>query len=165
MPKCPILAFRKLLSRLLTVPVPTSASSVARRKVRTGPHRPEDLSNNLSVHSNLWGIYVGDGCVTGLAPLDWIGIHAHAHNRSDDEWFGWICIADPANVITSAGNPTAVLKHEIAHLYCPDENHSKNWKMVVTLLGAPKEAEIYERHQNGKVSSGTAGRTRCCQTA
>ena len=104
-----------------------------------------DLSNELSVHHNLWGIFVGDGCVTGQSPLEWVGIYAHSHNNLNDEWFGWICIADPSNVITATGNPTAILKHEIAHLYCPNEHHSKKWKATVTLLGAPEQAKKYGR--------------------
>lgn len=123
---------------------------MSRRKVRTGPHRPIELSPALAAYPSVWGVYVGDGCVTGQEPLEWLKIHAHAHDDPSDEWFGWVCIADPYNVITPKGNPSAILLHEIAHVLCRGEGHNKKWRAVVTSIGAPKEAKKYERPENGK---------------
>ena len=122
---------------------------MAKYKVRTGPHRPTDLSSAFAAFPDVWGIYVGDGCVTGESPLEWREVDAHAHNNSNDEWFGWICVADPLAVITEKGNLTALIKHEIAHILCRNTLHSKAWKITVINLGAPREAQKYERRTNG----------------
>ena len=123
-------------------------------KVRTGPHKPYNLSPDLAAFPDVWGVFVGDGCVTGAEPLEWLKIHAHAHDDIKDEWFGWICIADARNVITAKGHPTAILLHEIAHIICRGAGHNKKWQTVVTALGAPKEAQKYERKPNGKREQG-----------
>ena len=125
---------------------------MARVKVKLGPHRPTSLSHALAPYSDIWGVYVGDGCVTGTEPLEWLKIHAHAHNDTEDEWFGWICIADPYNVITAKGNPTAILLHEVAHVLCRDPGHSQKWCAVVSAIGAPGQAQKYGRQSNGKPS-------------
>jgi hypothetical protein len=108
----------------------------------------------LANYPDLWGIYIGDGCVTGDSPLQWRDVDAHAHNNHDDEWFGWICIANASDVVTEANNPTVTLKHEIAHMLCPNQGHTKAWRKTLTDLGAAKEASRYERSYNGKRSEG-----------
>lgn len=127
--------------------------NVAKRKLRNGPHRPSSVSPLFTAYPDVWGIYVGDGCVTGESPLEWREVDAHAHNSTDDDWFGWICVADPAAVITDKGNLTAIIKHEIAHILCPNALHTKGWQRVVTLLGAPQEAKKYGRKPNGDSST------------
>ena len=108
-------------------------------KLRSGPHRPTDLG---LTHPDLWGVYVGDGCVTGQAPLEWLTVAAHAHVGSD-EWAGWICIAD--NVLTPKGNPTHLLLHEIAHVIRGNTSHDAKWRRILTDLGAKREASRYEK--------------------
>ena len=134
---------------------------MARVKVRTGPHRPTDLTPWLAPFTAVWGVYVGDGCVIGAEPLEWLKIHAHAHDDPEDEWFGWICIADPYNVITAKGQPTVILKHEVAHILCKDGGHGQMWRLILTILGAKSEAKKYERKQHGKLckSQGITGGT------
>lgn len=126
---------------------------MAKRKIRQGPHRPVDISPAFAPFVDLWGIYVGDGCVTGSSPLEWRDVDAHAHNSTDDEWFGWVCVADPYDVVTEKGNITALMKHEIAHILCRNALHSKRWKAIVTCLGAPGEAAKYDRKTDGNSSS------------
>ena len=121
---------------------------MARVRVKNGPHRPLALSPALSMYPDLWGIYVGDGCVTGETPLLWREIDAHAHNTIEDEWFGWVCVADPYNVITASGQPTVLLKHEIAHILCKNSGHDKKWRLVLTNMGAESEAKKYEKKKN-----------------
>ena len=134
---------------------------MARVKIKTGPHRPSSLSPWCAPFADRWGIYVGDGCVTGAEPLEWKTVLAHAHNDVEDEWFGWVCVADPYDVITTKGQPTVTLKHEIAHILCKNGGHTALWRTVPTSLGAPSEAKKYERKQNGKscqsqgITSGT----------
>jgi len=122
---------------------------VGKRKVRTGPHRPTELSSAFAPYSGVWGVYVGDGCVSGGSPLEWRAVEAHAHNRKSDEWFGWICVADQWAVVTENGNLTVTMKHEIAHILCPDSLHGARWRAAVTALGAPQEAKKYERRSRG----------------
>lgn len=111
------------------------------RRLEAGPHRPEALG--LTVRG-LWGVYVGDGCVTGQEPLEWLRVDAHAHVM-DDPWAGWICIADCSAVLTAKGNPTHLLKHELAHIICNTQRHDRRWRDEVTRLGAGREAKKYER--------------------
>lgn len=116
-----------------------------RKKLRSGPHKASDLFDlkrypELSV---VWGIYVGEGCVIGDEPLEWRTIEAHAHSTNDDEWQGWICIANAKDIITTTGRPTHTLIHELAHLVLRDRSHGKKWADTVIRLGASAEAKKY----------------------
>ncbi len=87
----------------------------------------------------MWGVMVG-ACVDERTAWGiWEGTRSHAHNRTRSEWFGWICVLDPSDVLTPTGQPTSTLLHEIAHLMVPDHLHSKSWKRAVTRLGAGAE--------------------------
>lgn len=87
----------------------------------------------------VWGVYVG-GCVDERNAWGiWDGARSHAHNQSKSEWFGWICVLDPADVLTPRGQPTSTLLHEVAHLMVPDQLHSRAWKRAVISLGVGSE--------------------------
>ena len=113
------------------------------RKVPQGPHRPDTLYNikEFPELNEIWGIYVGDGCVTGQDPLEWLEVDAHAHVL--DEWNGWICIANPAKVVTPNGNPTQLVLHELAHILCKKPGHGKKWYDTICRLGAKHEGKKY----------------------
>jgi len=128
---------------------------MAKRKLRKGPHKAQDLFDMVEYPelSKVWGIYVGEGCVTGNDPLDWKIIEAHAHALQDDEWKGWICIADPGAVITATGRPSHTLIHEVAHLILQNASHNKKWHDTVVGLGATVEAKKYYRSRVKKEKS------------
>ena len=89
----------------------------------------------------LRGIYVG-GCVHERNAWGiWDGVRSHAHNHQKNEWFGWICILDPKDVLTPSGKITATLAHELAHILCPDSLHTRKWKRTVTEMGFAGEIE------------------------
>jgi len=115
--------------------------------LRVGANRPTALGLD---YPEVWGIYVGMGCVSAESPLEWRGILAHAHNDPEDEWYGWLCFDKPGRVLTKTGRPTQVLLHEIAHLRCPGEHHTKRWRQTLTLMGGGREAGKYERKQGEK---------------
>lgn len=121
-------------------------------RVQIGPHKAEDLYDvkKLPELHKVWGIYAGDGCVTGQDPLEWLEIHAHSHIDNDDMWQGWICVADPGKVITSGGKPTQLILHELAHIIHESPSHGKKWYDTVCRLGATQEAKKYykPRKQN-----------------
>ena len=114
-------------------------------KLRPGPHKASDLFDMKKYpdFAIVWGIFVGDGCVIGSDPLDWRKIEAHAHSFPEDEWQGWICVADPRAVITSTGRPTHTLIHEVAHLVLQNSSHGKKWADTVVRLGATTEAKKF----------------------
>lgn len=99
----------------------------------------------LRYFPDVWGVYVGDGCVSRLDPLEWREVDAHAHVARNDPWRGWICIADPRRVITVRKNPTHLLLHEVAHIIRGNHYHDNAWKAVVSDLGASREAASYVR--------------------
>jgi len=124
------------------------------KKLRTGPHRVSDLFD-LKKYPALvivWGIFVGDGCITGSYPLDWKTIEAHAHALDDDEWQGWICVADPRAVVTSTGRPSHTILHEVGHLELKNASHGKKWYDAVVHLGATAEAKKYYSSRKKKES-------------
>lgn len=85
------------------------------------------------------GIYVGS-CIHERNSLRiWEGSGSHAHNFSKTEFYGWICILDPKDIITPAGKMTSRLAHEVAHLLNPDQHHTRNWKRTITKMGYPLE--------------------------
>jgi len=110
-------------------------------KIKPGANRPEKFG--LEPWPIVWGVYVGNGCITGEDPLDWIHILAHAHNKKDEEYFGWICIRDAKMAFTKLGNPSLVMKHEVAHLIASDQGHTKKWREVLTQMGGGSEAKKY----------------------
>ena len=89
----------------------------------------------------LRGVFVG-GCVDERTAWGvWENTRSHAHNSSKGEWFGWICIMKPEDVLTRSGKMTSTLAHEIAHLVHPDALHSRAWKRTVTKMGYGVEIE------------------------
>ena len=104
------------------------------------PYYSDELA--LGDYANvIRGIYVG-GCVDERNSWSvWESARSHAHNASKSEWLGWICVLKPEDVLTPSGRPTAVMMHELAHLLCPDQKHSRAWKRAVTELGAGQEIE------------------------
>jgi hypothetical protein len=85
------------------------------------------------------GIFVGSCIDERNAWSVWEGASGHSHNVSKSDWFGWICILNPKDVLTPSGKITAALAHEICHLLCPDAGHSRAWKVAVTKMGFPGE--------------------------
>jgi len=117
-------------------------SPTPKKKItRPGANRPSAFG--LEAWSIVWGVYVGQGCISGEDPLDWIHILAHAHNKKEDEYYGWICIRDAKMAFTKQGNPSLVMKHEVAHLLCPNQGHTKKWREVLTQMGGGAEAKKY----------------------
>jgi len=110
-------------------------------RIKPGPHRPSVFK--LDEWPVVWGVYVGDGCVSAADPLEWANIHAHAHNKTDDPWFGWICIADDRKAFTKLGRPSLLMKHEVAHLLVPNAMHNAKWKKVLTGMGGTSEVKKY----------------------
>ena len=85
------------------------------------------------------GIYVG-GCVHERNSWSiWDGARSHAHNSRSNEWFGWICIVSPKDVLTPSGKMTAILSHEICHLLVPEKLHTREWKKRLTEMGFASE--------------------------
>ena len=85
------------------------------------------------------GIYVG-GCVDERNSWScWEGASSHAHNHTKNEWYGWACFLLPADVLTPTGKMTAALAHEIAHLMCPDQLHTRAWKRTLATMGFASE--------------------------
>jgi len=123
--------------------------------LKLGANRPTNLGLIGHDYPEVWGIYVGMGCVSAESPLEWRGIWAHAHNDVEDEWYGWLCFDKPSRVLTKTGRPTQVLLHEIAHLRVPGQHHTKKWRQTLTLMGGRREAEKYERKPHEKKSTQT----------
>jgi len=120
-------------------------------KIRPGAHRPAVFG--LQDYPVVWGVYLGNACVSAENPLEWIEVWAHAHNSPEDEWFGWICIRDVKLAFTKRGNPSLVMKHEVAHLLCPGQGHTKKWRRVLTEIGGGAEARKYEPKKKELISS------------
>jgi hypothetical protein len=130
---------------------------MANPKISQGPHRPEEVCPVLAQYPVVWGLYVSDGCISAEDPLEWRDVDAHAHVEADDEWRGWICIADGRSVITEKGNPTHLLWHEVAHLVCGDISHGAKWKKVMRDFGASREAVKYNRKKKETEDDKTNG--------
>lgn len=85
------------------------------------------------------GIYVG-GCVHERDSWSvWDGASSHAHNHTKNEFYGWICILSPKDVLTPSGKMAAGLAHEIAHLLVPNVLHTRAWKVQITKMGFASE--------------------------
>jgi len=125
-------------------------SPTPKKKITTRPGANRPSAFGLEAWPVVWGVYVGQGCISGEDPLDWIHILAHAHNRKDEEYFGWICIRDAKMAFTKLGNPSLVMKHEVAHLIANDQGHTKKWREILTQMGGGVEAKKY---LNSKVKS------------
>ena len=126
-------------------------------KLRLGPHKINNLFD-LDVYPELgcvWGIYLGDGCVSGANPLEWQRIDAHAHSHEDDEWRGWICIASPRDVRTPKGKPTQLLWHEVAHILARNGAHGTKWRDILIGLGCKAEAERFYKPRKPRVKKET----------
>ncbi len=104
-------------------------------------HRPY-YSDTLGIDDPdgvIRGIYIGSCVDERNAWGIWEGVRAHAHNRTNSEWYGWLCFLDPNDVLKPSGRMTATLAHEIAHLLCPDQGHSHRWKKAVKSMGYASE--------------------------
>lgn len=87
------------------------------------------------------GIYVGACVHERVSWSVWDQTRSHAHNHRKNEWFGWVCILDPKDVLTPTGKMTATLAHEICHLLVPDVLHTATWKRRLTEMGFGSEIE------------------------
>lgn len=113
--------------------------------LRPGPHKISALFdlNKYPELGAIWGIYIGDGCISGRDPLEWQRIDAHAHALEDDEWRGWICVARAVDVITPKGRPSTILWHELAHILAKNGAHGIKWYNILIGLGCKAEAEKF----------------------
>ena len=102
------------------------------------PYYADELA--LADYSHvLRGVYVG-GCIHERNAWGiWESTRSHAHNYRANEFYGWICILKPEDVLTASGRPTATLLHELGHLLAPDAHHSRAWKRAVISLGIGQE--------------------------
>lgn len=81
------------------------------------------------------GVFVG-GCVD--AAREWDLTHrAHAHNRTEDQYRGVVCVGDLSVLFTAAGRPSRVAWHERAHLLAPNHGHDDHWRRKMRELGQP----------------------------
>lgn len=85
----------------------------------------------------------GCGEAIGTARVGAMRRSAHAHTDADDALQGWICVAghSMSRLVSPSGLPTALFRHEFAHLLAPRDNgHGPAWRRAVADLGAPGEA-------------------------
>jgi len=105
------------------------------------PHRPY-YPKQLGIDDPdgvIRGIYIGSCVHERNSWSIWEGANGHAHNFTVNEWFGWICILNPKDVLTPSGKMSSTLAHEIAHLLCPNQGHTRKWKVAITKMGYPQE--------------------------
>ena len=104
-------------------------------------HRPY-YSDTLGIDDPdrvIRGVYIG-GCVDERNSWSiWDGIKAHAHNRTNSEWYGWMCFLEVEDVLKPSGRMTSTFAHEVAHLLCPNSGHTRKWKETVTKMGYGQE--------------------------
>ena len=93
----------------------TKRHSIPKRKWPKYLLKHKKFAKGVSVH----------GCIAGDS-LD----HAHAHCHPDDPNYGWICLEYMAYFKSSK-----LMKHELAHLIIPYQNHTKKWMRTVLALG------------------------------
>lgn len=87
------------------------------------------------LRANDWpvpGVFVG-GCVSrGIGS----SFHAMAHTHTSDEndlFYQWICVRSPKRLLTPAGQPTRLLRHEVAHVIAPKAGHGS--RAFIAALG------------------------------
>ena len=60
---------------------------------------------------------------------------AHAHNRKNDKYFGWICILSSKRLRMNNGKPSMLMLHELAHILTPNHWHDDTWRKSVRAIG------------------------------
>lgn len=74
---------------------------------------------------------------------------AHAHNSKTDKHFGTTCIRSkkPDTLRLPNGEPSNLMKHEYAHILCPNEGHTRKYWTVLAKIGGFMEREDYFGHK------------------
>jgi hypothetical protein len=65
------------------------------------------------------GIYTG-GCIERG---EGSSFRAMAHTHTTDAWAGWICVRSERRLLTPSGEPSRILRHEVAHVLAPKASH------------------------------------------
>lgn len=69
---------------------------------------------------------------------------AHAHDDPGDEYAGWICVRSARRLYTTAGGPSQLMLHELAHLLAPGGHHDA-WRAAARALGYRLPARYQKR--------------------
>jgi hypothetical protein len=79
----------------------------------------------------------------------------HAHTMPGDEFYGWICIKGkrPEILRLPDGEPTNLLKHEYAHILCPNQYHTKKFWLTLAKIGGYMEYDSYKCISRKEVNS------------
>lgn len=65
------------------------------------------------------GVFIGGCQRRGVGS----SFHAAAHTHTKTEPVGWICIRSPKRVLSPSGEPSRLLRHEVAHVLAPKASH------------------------------------------
>lgn len=88
----------------------------------------------------LTGLFTG-GCVARGTGSRFRAM-AHAHTRGP--FTGWVCFLTWKRVLTPAGEPSAILWHEYAHVLS-GAGHTEKWRRVMRELGQPVPEHYHSR--------------------
>lgn len=98
------------------------------------------------------GIFVG-GCVARGSGSSFRA-KAHAHNRRDDIYFGWICVRSVKRLGETRGqfitNPSQLLWHEYAHILTPSHYHDDTWRDKMKQLHQPIKEQYRKKERYSK---------------
>ena len=79
------------------------------------------------------GVFVG-GCVARGIGSSFRAL-AHTHTRLDDPHRHWICVRSPRRVLTASGEPSRLLRHEVAHTFTRSGHGSPAFIRALALVG------------------------------
>lgn len=77
------------------------------------------------------GLYIG-GCVSAHGFGDTFA-HSHVRRKGLEPW-GWVCFRFPGYITDATGEPSWILKHELAHIMT-DEEHTVAWGAALEAMG------------------------------
>lgn len=88
------------------------------------------------------GVFAG-GCVERGVGSSFRAM-AHTHTRVDDPNRGWICVRSARRLLTPAGEPSRILRHELAHAIAPGASHGSP-RFVAALEAVGIRTDSYSR--------------------